>query len=151
MIGRCLCDKSAATVWRASVDSDCFLERAVVGRPIVGIVGGCAANNSLYDVCTRFKIVRNSFYGNVVVVLLNRRASAGASVFGHGVMGVGALNRCPEHQCLQCVHYTDVVDITVHVCDHTWYRVCTCARFNEYFHMLCKKIHMLSKKFVYVV
>jgi len=93
------CATSQPWPCETSVDLDCFLERAVVGRPIVGIVGGCAANNSLHDACTRLKIVRNSFHGNVVAVLLHRHAGAGASAFG--VMSVDALNRCPEHQCMQ--------------------------------------------------
>ena len=88
--------------------------------------GGRAANSSLHDAYTRLSIFCNSFHGNEVAALLHRCACAGVSAF---VVVDVALNRCAEHQCIcKCLRNTGAVDISEHICEHTPYRVCTCAR-----------------------
>jgi len=53
-------------------------------------------------------------------------------VLVHAWVGVHlwhVLNRFLEHQCMcRHVHYGGIFDISVHICEHTLRRVCTCAR-----------------------
>jgi len=95
-----LVQQSVATVSWASVDLDCCLEWAVVGRRSVEKAGGRAANKSLYDACTRLKIGCKSYHGNEVAETgpLHWHACVGVSAF---VVVCVALDRCPKHQCIQ--------------------------------------------------
>jgi len=103
-----------------------FLSEQRRATDFVETVARRAANDSLHDVCTRLKTVRNCFYGKEVSAPLHRRACTGACAFWRRAwhafkqvffstmhVQVCMLNRC--------------FDISIHICVHIRCRVCTSA------------------------